>query len=339
MGTVATAKVIPLPTAHIDPERIVETIMTSNAPETPTSQVEARDEAEAPKPVPAEPIAEPEVAPPVSLREVTQYLLKKVTRERIITAVLTCISLGTLFMIWYLGTKYRFEFYIRFKNVPTPAEVFQQAAQVGLSNKYLVNIAISLRRILTGFLIAIAIGLPLGLMIGKYPRVRDLFMPVVEVLRPIPAIAWVPMSIMLWPNNEAAIVFITFIGAFFPILLNTIHGVHSLDGVLIRAGRCLGANEAQLFWHVILPGSLPHIFTGLAVGMGVAWVSLIAAEMISGQFGVGYFTWEAYSLVNYPAIMLGMITIGILGLACSGAIRMIGALLMPWLAFAPGSKR
>jgi NitT/TauT family transport system permease protein len=147
------------------------------------------------------------------------------------------------------------------------------------------------------------------------------------------------MSIMLWPNNEASIVFITFIGAFFPILLNTIHGVHSLDGVLLRAARCLGASEFRLFLNVILPGSLPHIFTGLAVGMGVAWVSLIAAEMISGQFGVGYFTWEAYSLVDYPAIVLGMITIGFLGLACSGIIRMVGNLLMPWLAFAPGGKR
>jgi len=187
--------------------------------------------------------------------------------------------------------------------------------------------------------IGIVIGVPLGLAIGKYQRVRDLFMPVVEILRPIPAIAWVPMSIMLWPNNEASIVFITFIGAFFPILLNTIHGVHSLDGVLIRAGRCLGASESRLLLNVILPGSLPHIFTGLAVGMGVAWVSLIAAEMISGQFGVGYFTWEAYSLVNYPAIVLGMITIGVLGLACSGIIRLVGVLMMPWLAFAPGSKQ
>jgi NitT/TauT family transport system permease protein len=168
---------------------------------------------------------------------------------------------------------------------------------------------------------------------------RDLFMPAMEVLRPIPAIAWVPMAIMLWPTNEASIVYITFIGAFFPILLNTVHGVHAMDGVLIRAGRCLGANEVQLFWHVILPGCLAHIFTGLAVGMGVAWVSLIAAEMISGQFGVGYYTWEAYSLVNYPAIVLGMITIGILGLLCSGIIRGVGHMIMPWLAFAPGSNR
>ena len=116
-------------------------------------------------------------------------------------------------------------------------------------------------------------------------------------------------------------------------------GVESLDGVLLRAGRCLGASEAQLFWHVILPGVLPSIFTGLAVGMGVAWVSLIAAEMISGQYGVGYYTWAAYSLVDYPAIVLGMITIGALGLLCSGAIRLAGQLSMPWLAYVNGARK
>ena len=339
MGSMARVNVaaIPIPGVDADAGRVFETKMTS-PPESASN--EAPDELAAIDLAASEPVVpEPEIIPTVSLRDVAQAMLKHITRERMITAGLACISIGALFLIWYLGTKYRFEFYIRFKNVPTPAEVFQQAAQVGLSNKFLYNIAISVRRILTGFAIAIAIGVPLGLMIGRYGRVRDLFMPVVEILRPIPAIAWVPMSIMLWPNNEAAIVYITFIGAFFPILLNTIHGVHSLDGVLVRAGRCLGANEPQLFWSVILPGSLPHIFTGLAVVMGVAWVSLIAAEMISGQYGVGYFTWEAYSLVDYPAIMLGMITIGVLGLACSGIIRMVGTLLMPWLAYASGSKR
>ncbi len=336
MGSMASARIVALPMAdkHTDPEPA--SAVKPAGTEIPAAKIAP----DAPAPVTRElAVPEPEPIPTVSLRRVAQDLLAKFTRERFITALLGGISIAALFLFWYFGTKYRLEFYIRFKNVPTPYEVFQQLTQVGLSNKYLVNIAISVRRILMGFFIATLIGVPLGLAIGKYPRVRDFFMPVMEVLRPIPAIAWVPMSIMLWPNNEASIVFITFIGAFFPILLNTIHGVHSLDAVLVRAARCLGASEIRLFVNVILPGSLPHIFTGLAVGMGVAWVSLIAAEMISGQFGVGYFTWEAYSLVDYPAIVLGMITIGILGLACSGIIRMVGVLLMPWLAFAPGGRR
>jgi len=256
-----------------------------------------------------------------------------------LSLLLWCASLAALFALWYFGTKYRWDFFIRFTNVPTPAEVFAKVLEVNQSPKYLKNIGISLRRILLGFCIATLVAVPLGLAVGRYRRVRDLVLPACEVLRPIPAIAWVPISIMLWPTNEVSIVFITFLGSFFPILLNTIHGVTALDPVLLRAGRCLGANEPRMFRDVILPGALPHIFTGLAVGMGVAWVSLIAAEMISGQFGVGYFTWEAYSLVSYSEIVLGMITIGILGLACSGAIRLMGKLAMPWLAYGAGGQR
>jgi NitT/TauT family transport system permease protein len=249
------------------------------------------------------------------------------------------VSIGAVCVLWYLCTRYRVQFYIRFQNVPTPHEVFREAMHVVGSDAFAKNIGNSLRRIFAGFAIAVVAGVGLGLMIGRYRAVRQLLMPAIEVLRPIPAIAWVPMSIMLWPSTESSIVFITFIGAFYPILLNTVDGVESLDGVLMRAGRCLGASEAQLFWHVILPGVLPNIFTGLAVGMGVAWVSLIAAEMISGQYGVGYYTWEAYSLVNYPAIVLGMITVGALGLVCSGGIRLFGQFLMPWLAYVNGARK
>jgi NitT/TauT family transport system permease protein len=103
-----------------------------------------------------------------------------------------------------------------------------------------------------------------------------------------------------------------------------------VDSVFVRAAQCLGATEAAIFREVYFPATLPHVFTGLAVGMGVAWVSLIAAEMISGQYGIGYFTWEAYSLVQYPDIALGMICIGVLGLGSSALIRGLGRVVMPW---------
>jgi NitT/TauT family transport system permease protein len=262
-----------------------------------------------------------------------------VWRARAISLALWTISIGALLAFWYLGTKYRWDIYLRFTNIPTPVEVLKKVVEVNHSQKFLTNVLISVRRIFIGFTIAALIGIPLGLAIGRFRLVRDLLLPICEVLRPIPAIAWVPMSIMLWPTNEVSIVFITFLGSFFPILLNTIHGVNSLDKVLLRAGSSLGAGEPRLFLHVILPGALPQIFTGLAVGMGVAWVSLIAAEMISGQFGVGYFTWEAYSLIAYSEIVLGMITIGILGLASSSIIRIAGRLAMPWLEYSDAGKR
>jgi NitT/TauT family transport system permease protein len=249
------------------------------------------------------------------------------------------LSIGVVLLAWYLATLFRLDFYIRFNNIPTPAEVFDKVIEVNRSAKFITSIGISVRRILLGFAIASVLGIALGVLVGRYRRMRQLCMPAMEVFRPIPAIAWVPMSIMLWPSNEVSIVFITFVGAFFPILLNTVHGVEAIDPVLLRAARSLGAKERSLLAHVVLPGALPHIFTGLAVGMGVAWVSLIAAEMISGQFGIGYFTWEAYSLISYAEIALGMITIGVLGLLCSGAIRAGARIAMPWLAFSAGGKK
>ncbi|WP_211166170.1 ABC transporter permease [Azoarcus sp. TTM-91] len=251
-------------------------------------------------------------------------------RRQLPGLLLGLVSIGLLVGFWYLATAYRWNFYIRFTNVPTPGEVFSELVALAGDGKFLTNIGISLQRILLGFAFATVLGVVFGLLCGRYLMLRRLLFPALEVLRPIPAIAWVPISIMLWPSTESSIVFITFLGAFFPILLNTLHGVAAVDAVLLRAARCLGAGEASLLARVILPAALPHIFTGLAVGMGVAWVSLIAAEMISGQFGVGYFTWEAYSLIEYPHIVIGMLVIGVLGLACSGAIRLLSRIAMPW---------
>ncbi len=254
------------------------------------------------------------------------------------SAVLGLVSIALFIGIWYLAVKYRVDFYIRFNNIPAPYDVFNEAVRLSHSNTFFNNMLISLKRILLGFGVAVILGVTLGLIIGRYRLARQLMYPVLEILRPIPAIAWVPMAIMLWPTNEVSIVFITFIGSFFPILLSTVHGVKSVDPVLIRAARCLGAGEPALLRQVILPAALPHIFTGLSVGMGVAWVSLIAAEMISGQYGIGYFTWEAYSLIQYPDIVIGMIVIGFLGLGCSGAIRLVGRMVMPWVNESGGNK-
>jgi NitT/TauT family transport system permease protein len=293
--------------------------------------------------VPREPHAGRTAAPlPEDLRDLRSRLASAVTgwfEGYGIAAALAVGSLGGLVLFWYLATRWRVDLYVRFTNIPTPAEVWQSVLQAGSNGKFLTNIGFSLRRIVLGFALAMLLGVSIGMLIGRYRRLRELLFPAAEALRPIPAIAWVPISVMLWPDNEVSIVFITFVGAFFPILLNTISGVQAVDAVLLRAGQCLGADERRLMWHVVLPGAAPQIFTGLAVGMGVAWVSLIAAEMISGQFGIGYFTWEAYSLIAYADIVLGMITIGVLGLLCSWLIRLAGQMLMPWLEFSKQEVR
>ena len=254
----------------------------------------------------------------------------RLNKDRLRAVLIGAISLIVFLVVWHLLTKYRVVFFVRFTNVPSPRAVYDSFAKAIHDPKFLMHLALSCRRIIFGFSLAALVAVPLGLVMGRFKIIHEVIFPVSEVLRPIPAIAWVPMAIMLWPTNEQSIVFITFLGSFFPILVNTPHGLSLVDPVLVRAAKCLGAREASIFREVYFPASLPHIFTGLTVGMGVAWVSLIAAEMISGQYGIGYFTWEAYSLVQYPDIALGMIAIGVLGLISSLLIRAIGRLVMPW---------
>jgi NitT/TauT family transport system permease protein len=314
------------------PRRLFEEVSPTHPPDVHTpaiALVRVEDALRAPLPAPASAAAQ---ARPSLLSRAAELL-----RENGPGVLMGAVSLLCVLLFWHFATTYRWDFYIRFANIPTPLEVLDKVMQVNANGKFITNVGMSLRRIFIGFAVATVLGVAMGLAIGRYRITRGLLFPALEALRPIPAIAWVPISIMLWPDNEVSIDFITFIGAFFPIVLNTVSGVQAVDGVLLRAGQCLGAKESQLMWHVVLPGAAPQIFTGLAVGMGVAWVSLIAAEMISGQFGIGYFTWEAYSLISYPEIVLGMITIGLLGLACSGLIRFAGRSLMPWLSFASRS--
>jgi len=276
--------------------------------------------------------AQPAATPAVRARSPSAVVLRwiRLNKERMRAVLLGTISLVVFLLAWHLLTKYRVVFFVRFTNVPSPLAVYASFAKAIHDPHFLMHIALSCRRIFLGFSLAALVGVPLGLVMGRFKLVHETVFPIAEVLRPIPAIAWVPMAIMLWPTNEQSIVFITFLGSFFPILVNTLHGMSLVDPVLVRAAQCLGARERAIFREVYFPASLPHIFTGLTVGMGVAWVSLIAAEMISGQYGIGYFTWEAYSLVQYADIALGMITIGVLGLLSSLLMRAIGRLVMPW---------
>lgn len=278
----------------------------------------------------ARPPVKPQPAPPVVVPSSRLARWLRLHRGQLRSAALGLISIALFIAVWQVLTENRATFYVRFTNVPSPADVLARAILAFHNPIFGDHIGMSCRRILYGFTLASAVAIPLGLLMGRFRLLREIVFPICEVTRPIPAIAWVPMAIMLWPTNEESIVFITFLGSFFPILINTLQGMATVDPVLVRAARCLGAGEAALFREVYLPASLPQIFTGLTVGMGVAWVSLIAAEMISGQFGIGYFTWEAYSLVQYSDIALGMITIGVLGLASSLAIRLVGRLAMPW---------
>jgi NitT/TauT family transport system permease protein len=224
---------------------------------------------------------------------------------------------------WHLGV-------VTFENVPPPLEVVQAGWAFAQSPKMFSHLGFSLWRVFVGFVAAGLLGVGLGLAIGRFQWARQLMLAPLEVLRPIPAVAWIPLSILMFPSSEVSMIFITFIGALFPILLNTIHGVENVDARLIASARSLGTGRWGLFSEVILPSAAPNIVTGLSIGMGTCWFCLVTAEMISGQYGIGYYTWESYTVQNYANIIVGMLLIGVLGMGSSALIRRAGAWLMPW---------
>ena len=231
---------------------------------------------------------------------------------------------------WYLASTMKLNFIVRFENVPSPVVVANALAELLASSPFYVHILVSIRRILISFSLAALVGIPLGLLMGRSRMAEDIILPYIEILRPIPAVAWIPLAILLWPTEESSIIFITFLGALFPVVLNTVHGVEQTPEVLVRAAQSLGARSASIFWLVVLPGALPSIVTGLAIGMGVAWFSLLAGEIISGQYGLGYFTWSSYTLVQYPQIIVGMVVIGLLGTLSTALVRSSARPFLRW---------
>ncbi|HEY8938980.1 MAG TPA: ABC transporter permease [Cellvibrio sp.] len=219
---------------------------------------------------------------------------------------------------------------VTFSNVPTPGAVLAAVWQLLQSDSLWPHLSSSLARVFSGYLAASLVGIGVGLAVGRSKRAEKLLMPPLELLRPIPAVAWIPLAILMFPSSEASMIFITFTGALFPILLNTIHGVEAVDPRLIASARSLGANNRAILHEVILPGALPSIFTGLSIGMGTSWFCLVTAEMISGQFGIGYYTWSSYVIQNYADIIVGMLLIGLLGMGSSWLIKRLGEILTPW---------
>jgi ABC-type nitrate/sulfonate/bicarbonate transport system permease component len=195
---------------------------------------------------------------------------------------------------------------------------------------YYDHIWASLRRIAIAFFLATTLGVPTGLLLGWSTTFREYVFPVFELLRPVPILAWVPLAIIVFSGTETPVVFLTFLASFFATALNTQLGVKSIDPRYILAARCLGASSWQTFWHVVVPCSLPFVFTGLQISIGVAWFSLAAAEMVSGQFGLGYLINTSYTMVQYPTIIIGMLTLGFAGYATSAAVRVAGNHLMTW---------
>jgi NitT/TauT family transport system permease protein len=240
-------------------------------------------------------------------------------------------ALAAAVLLWELLTANHLQLWLRFTNFPTPVQVAQDFGHQLPTALYWEDVAQSMIRILTGFVLAAVAGVGFGILVSRSRVAEDLLQPLFEVARPIPAIALVPVAILLFPTNEQGIVFITFFAAFFPILVSTRHAVRALPTVWEEAVRTMGGGRLRVLRSVVLPGVLPGVCGGLSVGMGVAWICVISAEMLSGNFGVGYRTWQAYTIVDYPGVLVGMITIGVLGWLTSSAVELTGRRMTRWL--------
>jgi NitT/TauT family transport system permease protein len=251
--------------------------------------------------------------------------------------VRAAISLATFIALWEMGSRLKLPWV---GDVPPPTVVMKALLPLLSDQGYWYSWYQSSRRVLTGFLAAMLIGIPFGLAMATSRIFRDVSFPVFEILRPVPPLAWVPAAIIFWPTQELSIGFVIFLGAIFTIMLNVIGGARSIDLRFFQAARSMGSSNWDIFRRIVLPGVLPSIIVGCEVGIGITWNVVVAAEMISGGGGaiqssagggLGFFIWNSYIGGSYPLIVVGMISIGIAGYISSSIIRRLGLLVTPWM--------
>ena len=154
--------------------------------------------------------------------------------------------------------------------------------------------------------------------------------PTLQMLRPIPPVSWIPLAIIWFGIANKPAIFLVFLGAFFPILLNTIHGVKSCDRNLIRAGAMVGGSERKLLRYIVVPAAMPSIFAGLRIGIGSAWMLTVTAEMVAVKSGLGYVLWDSYYFLRYDLVLAAMASIGLLGFCSDLSIRLVMARVLHW---------
>lgn len=238
------------------------------------------------------------------------------------------VSVTAFFILWHLAVVLKLA---GFAELPTPVATMSTfLAEYITDLDYWASWVVSFQRVFYGFVIAQLLGIPLGLLFGTSPRFRGLFFPVFELLRPIPPLAWVPISILFWPTNESSIVFITFIGAFFVIVINVYDGVRNIKNEHIWLARSLGASRLSIFRRIMLPSVIPSIAVGMTLGIAITWNVVIAAEMIASDSGLGRMTWEGYVSSTPEVVLIGMISIGLAGYLSSIVVDWFERRMMPW---------
>ncbi|GAP37464.1 ABC transporter permease [Piscinibacter sakaiensis] len=250
-------------------------------------------------------------------------------RRLIVGTVALLLALGSWFLLARLGV-------VSGGRFPTPADVGRAAAQIVQSPGYAggtlwQHVLQSCRLVLMGFVVAVGTGVPVGLLMGASRRADALIGPVFSLLRPIPPLAWIPLAILWLGLGDAAKIFLIWVSAFTPALINTYAGVRNVDPTLLEAARVHGARPHQLVREVLVPGALPMIFTGLRLSLQTAWMTLVAAELVGAFTGLGKVLANAALDINPGMILFAMVWVGLLGAAMTKALERLEGRVMPWL--------
>ena len=263
---------------------------------------------------------------------------------RVLRAPWALVLPAALLVLWYLTVEHR---WVAEGIIPSPAQVLRSwevwifgAAKGGLSpysGTWLDNVLYSSKRVLQGFGLAALVAIPLGLMIGWSGLTRRLVDPTIQLLRPVPITAWLPFAIAVFGIYDASALFLIGMGAFYPIVVNTTHGVRDTNLLLLRAARMMGAGNGTVLAKVVFPSALPSIFTGMRLGIGVAWTAVIVAEMIAVKSGLGYVLWDAYYVGRMDICVATMVSVGALGFVSDRVIVYASRILLRWRVLEAGA--
>ena len=231
---------------------------------------------------------------------------------------LPTVAVGAILLFWALLSQ------TWAKDLPSPVQTWMDSKMYilnpffkdGEMNQGMGRLALySLWRVVKGYALALLLGTPLGFLIGLSKKSTQAFDPIIQVLRPISPLAWLPLGLIIFQKSEPAALFTIAICAMWPTVLNTAVGVRSISVDYLNVGRVLKLSNAKMFFKIIVPATLPYVFTGWRLSLGIAWLVIVAAEMLTGSPGVGGFLWQEYNSLIYAHIIMSILTIGIIGFA------------------------
>jgi taurine transport system permease protein len=214
--------------------------------------------------------------------------------------------------------------------LPSPGQIIAQAQELIASGELWISILVSSRRVFTGFALAGLAAVPLGIVMAVWWPARAIVDPFVSLLRPLPSITWIPLTILWLGIGEQQKVAIVFLGSWIYILFYTLSAVQRVDPLLVRAARNLGAGDAAVMWQVILPAALPGIIAGLKITLAISWSCVLSAELVAAQSGLGALIWQGKDWGNLPLVLVGMVAISITVLIADLLADRIERLLLPW---------